>query len=290
MRTARTGSSSRGASGSTRRAGSRALECRRGGAPHERVAVLQARAGRVDAAGAGTQARDRGRPRDGRLVSVAGHRREQLAGAGRSGGGRAERLGVALIAARRAPVPGLHLLGRPCGRAIRVASRARVRHAEGDREIGTGDPEAVVVARVDDHVGGGGHVAAADSRRRASPWGGSDAWPRCTSAPSGSRGTPGSRARGACRCAGRGSPSTSRRGGTSCSGGTSRTRTPRRGSARRGSRGGPRGAPPGGCRRAAARAHRRRRTGPGARGSARTPPPPAPAGRAESAGHCPSPR
>ena len=173
MRTARTGSSSSGARSSTRSAGStlsRALtDARRtsgspsfsparttsraggpGGGPRRRIALARAMAGWSPIAGDGLQELRRARSADR---------------------GRCERLGVALVPARGVPVPGLHLLGRPLGRPTGVASRTRVRHAELHREVRARDAEAVIVARVDHHVGGGRHVAAdAVGAARARGW------------------------------------------------------------------------------------------------------------------------
>ena len=144
----------------------------------------------------------------------------------------------------------------PTRPAARRGSGARVRHAELHREIRPRDAEAVIVARVDDHVRRRRHVAAdavgaARARRvevmlrRLVLLGGvaaeTDLAPRRPQLAAVRIVTIGARHALVEHLR---------------SAGTSRTRTPRRASARRGNRGGRRAARPGGCRRAAGRARR----------------------------------
>ena len=128
-------------------------------------------------------------------------------------------------------------------------------------EVGPRDAKAVIVARVDHHVGLRRHVAvdalaaglaracgngAPACRRR---WaGGTGRRPRCPR-------------RAAAGCAARGSWSRSRRPDTSCSAGTSRSCRPRRRSGRRRDRGRDRAATAGSRRAAAGRSCGRRRSG-----------------------------
>src|SRR5512145_119948 len=70
-----------------------------------------------------------------------------------------EGLGESLVPNRVSAIPGLHLCRGPVRFAIRMAARAGIGHAEGDRLIRSWHSKAVVVARVDQHVAGGRHVA-----------------------------------------------------------------------------------------------------------------------------------
>ena len=132
------------------------------GAPHERVAVLQSRADDVadPQNRRRSQTGERARARDGRLLAIADDGLQQIGRAGNASRSRAERLGVALEPPRLVAIPGLHLLGRPLGGAVGVATCTGVGHSQLHREIGPGDTKAVVVARIDHHVGRGRHVTA----------------------------------------------------------------------------------------------------------------------------------
>src|SRR5262249_38604751 len=65
-----------------------------------------------------------------------------------------------LVALRIVPEPVPDLRRRPLGVATRVAAVARIRRAELHRLVGARHAQAVIVTRVDHHVGRGRHVTA----------------------------------------------------------------------------------------------------------------------------------
>src|SRR6516165_2954579 len=79
-----------------------------------------------------------------------------------------ERRGEALIALRIVPEPALDLCRSPTRIAGGVASIAGVRRSDLRRKIRARNPQAVVVARIDHHVGLGWHVTGRALRTRAS--------------------------------------------------------------------------------------------------------------------------
>ena len=127
---------------------------------HQRVVVGGRRGerGKGRRSGAGEQL-ERGGAHDRRLLHVGRQLEQTGDGLGPSGAGGGERLAVVPRALVR-PAPLGDALGGPVRRLIGVAVLAGVRRAERDREIRARDPERVVAARVDHHVGARGHVAA----------------------------------------------------------------------------------------------------------------------------------
>ena len=103
---------------------------------------------------------DRRHSRRGRELHQQRRRPRALAVAGRGKG-----LGPGLKALALRPVPALDRGRRPGGVLVGVAVVAGVGDAKARREIRARDAEAVIVARVDHHVGPLGHVAGGAARR-----------------------------------------------------------------------------------------------------------------------------
>src|SRR5262249_56477723 len=65
-----------------------------------------------------------------------------------------------MTGAATSAAPRRDTVGRPLGRAVPMAARARVRHADRHGQVGPRDAEAVVSARIDHHVRARGHMTA----------------------------------------------------------------------------------------------------------------------------------
>ena len=96
---------------------------------------------------------------DGALRAIGHHGQQAIGRARHARIGGEEGLCKALIARLGLQVPAPHRVGRPTRRAFGVAAIAGVGRAQGNAAIGARNAQAVVVARVHAHVGGGGHVA-----------------------------------------------------------------------------------------------------------------------------------
>ena len=135
---------------------------------HERIGVVQrALDGRPRGRGkVGLQQRHRRGADDGGLCRIVATRRQSRAGPGKVLAPGVDRLGPVRPAGSRGPPPSGRRVGGPLRRLLRVAVGAGVRRAELHRQVGTRHAEAVVVARVDHHVG---RAPACGRRRSAAP-------------------------------------------------------------------------------------------------------------------------
>ena len=110
----------------------------------------------------------------------------------------------------------------PIGRLVAMTLRAGVGDAQRHRQVRAGNAEAVIVARVHDHVGRGGRVAGDAVRALGNPPGENGVAATRISPPGGIAGRPCRQRRAACRCAVRGSRCNSPPSPASCFAGRSR--------------------------------------------------------------------
>ena len=189
MRTWRTGSASSGGSSCARVPGSVPASAAAAAARTSGVGVGQRAAqgrqrGRAPGAGPASAPRWRARSptardRWPRATSICG-------APCRAAVGGAEGLGEGLEAGPALRIPAFDRIGRPLRRAGRCGTGCRHWACPGStRAVGARDAQAVVVARVDHHVGGRRHVAVGALRRPACPARGGGARPRRTSPPGG---------------------------------------------------------------------------------------------------------
>ena len=168
MRTPRTGSASSGAAIGQILSRRRVFEHVERADPDHRIGIGEARTGEAEIGRIeiGRELGEQAGAVETRRRRIGCRRREQGAGAGALAPGVVEGFGVVLEALAVGSVPALNRLCRPFRRLVLVTVVAGVRRSEPDGEIGPRNAQRVVVARVDDHVGAGRHVAggAADGR------------------------------------------------------------------------------------------------------------------------------
>ena len=139
-----------------------------GGPAYQRIAVAQPclyRSCRCRAQARAQQLQRRG-ARDAGLRGVGRELAEQRRCVGAPGSPGVQRPCISLVAGWVVPVPRADAVARPLGAALGVTLRAGVGRADLDRQIRARHTQAVVVARMDDHVGLRRHVATGTRRSR----------------------------------------------------------------------------------------------------------------------------